>query len=424
MKTLAAYEAENKASLARRNAWWREGKLGLFIHYGIYSCYGRGEWIKLREGISREEYLGTANERMTYRPGTAEEWARCAVAAGMKYAILTTQHHDGFSLWASRVNPYNSVNYGPHVDIVREFCEACRKHGLRIGLYFSLLNWEHPDGGRCASDEEARARFVADVKARVRELMSDYGRIDMLWYDVALPLTTAEAWESLERNQMVRELQPDILINERSRLPEDFAIAEDKLVYPPSGVEWEACMRFSQTGFGGVDHRRAQPFAMNAHDIVKLMAQCQFGGGNLVFNVSPNGDGSLDPYERDTLAKVGEWVRLHADAVYGAAERGAHGANGVSTSVRKGNRVYLWNWIYSPDMMRVNGYGAAPRAVRCVSNGQPVDFHYENGVLYLDNLPPNSPDPILAFPVFELDFGDEGPRYSLIPPNLAGFMNV
>ena len=424
MKDRLTYEAENKATLARRNAWWREAKLGLFIHYGIYSCYGRGEWIKLREGISREEYLRTAAEQMTYRPGTAEEWVKCAVAAGMKYAILTTQHHDGFSLWASDVNPYNSVNYGPGVDIVREFCDACRKHGIRIGLYFSLLNWEHPDGGRCATDEAARVRFIADVKERVRELMTSYGRIDMLWYDVALPLTTAEAWESLERNQMVRELQPDILINERSLLPEDFAIAEDKLVYPPNGVEWEACMRFSQTGFGGVDHERALPFAMNAHDIVKLMAQCQFGGGNLVFNISPNGDGGIDPYERETLAKVGEWVRLHADAVYGAADRGSHGANGISTSVRKGNRIYLWNWIYTRGMMRVNGYASAPRAVRCVSNGQAVDFHYENGVLYLDNLPPESPDPILQFTVFELDFGDECPRYALIPPNLANFMNV
>ena len=134
--------------------------------------------------------------------------------------------------------------------------------------------------------------------------MTNYGKIDMLWYDVALPLETAEAWESVERNRMVRTLQPDIIINERSRLPEDFAIAEDKLIYPPGGVEWEACMRFSQTGFGGVDHARAQPFAMNAHDIVKLMAQCQFGGGNLVFNIAPRADGSVDPTERETLEKA------------------------------------------------------------------------------------------------------------------------
>ena len=420
----AAYEAENKATLSQRNAWWREAKLGLFIHYGIYSCYGRGEWIKLREGISREEYLETAAKEMAYRPGTAEEWAKCAVAAGMRYAILTTQHHDGFSLWDSRVNPYNSVNYGPHVDIVRDFVEACRRHGLRIGLYFSLLNWEHPDGGRCRTDEAARARFVADVKERVRELMTNYGQIDMLWYDVALPLETAEAWESLDRNRMVRSLQPGILINERSRLPEDFAIAEDKLIYPPSGTEWEACMRFSQTGFGGVDHERALPFAMNAHDIVKLMAQCQFGGGNLVFNISPNGDGGIDPYELATLTTVGEWVKRHAEAVYGSADRGSHGANGISTSVRKGNRVYLWNWIYPGTSMRIAGYKNAPRSVRCITTGEAVDFRHEGGVLYLENLPKESPDKLLNFTVFELDFGDERPDYALIPPNLAGFMNV
>ena len=420
---LATYEAENRATLDRRIAWWREAKLGLFIHYGIYSCYGRGEWIKLREGISREEYIRTADTQMTYKRGMAEEWARCAVDAGMRYAILTTQHHDGFSLWDSKVNPYNSVNYGPRIDIVREFCEACRKYDLKIGLYYSLVNWEHPDGGRCRTDEAARVRFVADVKERVRELMTNYGKIDMLWYDVALPLETAEAWESLDRNRMVRALQPDILINERSRLPEDFAISEDKLVYPPSGTEWEACMRFSQTGFGGVDHDRARPYAMNAHDIVKLMAQCQFGGGNLVFNISPNGDGSIDTYERETLATVGRWVKQHAEAVYGKADRGAHGANGICTSVRKGNRVYLWNWIHS-ETMRINGYQNAPQSVRCITTGKAVDFHYEGGVLHLDNLPAESPDPILHFAVYELDFGAEAPHYALIPPNLANFMNV
>ena len=169
--TREEYEKRTAATRRARIAWWEEAKFGLFIHYGIYSAYGRGEWIKLREGISREEYLRTAEEKMTYKTGTAEEWVRCAADAGMRYAILTTQHHDGFSLWDSAVNPYNSVAYGPRVDIVREFCDACRKYGLRIGLYFSLLNWEHPDGAVCATDEAARVRFVSDVRERVRELM-------------------------------------------------------------------------------------------------------------------------------------------------------------------------------------------------------------------------------------------------------------
>ena len=417
------YEKETAATRERRLAWWREAKLGLFIHYGIYSCYGRGEWIKLREGISQEEYTATAESTMTYKPGTAEEWARCAVDAGMRYAILTTQHHDGFSLWDSQVNPYNSVKIGPHVDIVADFVAACRKYGLRIGFYFSLLNWEHPDGGICRTDEAARRRFVSDVRERVRELMTNYGKIDILWYDVALPLETAEAWESVDRNRMVRALQPDIIINERSRLPEDFAIAEDKLIYPPNGIEWEACMRFSQTGFGGVDHVRAQPYAMNAHDIVKLMAQCQFGGGNLVFNIAPRGDGSVDPTERETLAMVGKWVERHSEAVYGAADRGSHGANGISTSVRKGNRVYLWNWIHS-QTMRIGGYRNAPRSVTCVTTGEPVAFRYEDGVLHLDGLPEHSPDDLLNFAVYCLDFGEKMPDYRLLPPNLQAFANI
>lgn len=418
------YEAKHAQTHERRIAWWREAKFGLFIHYGIYSCYGRGEWIKLREGISREEYIRTANERMTYKSGTADEWARCAVAAGMKYAILTTQHHDGFSLWDSRVNPYNSVNVGPGVDIVREFTDACRRHGLRVGLYFSLLNWEHPDGDLCAHDEEARHRFLADVKERLRELMTGYGRIDVLWYDVALPLDTAEKWESVERNEMVRTLQPDILINDRSRLPEDFGIAEDSLAFQHLPRDWEGCLRFSETAFGGVDHATARPFKKNAHDIVKCLSRCQFGGGNLVFNVSPNADGSLDGYESETLATVGRWVERHREAVYGDAMRWGSGSNGICTATRRENRVYLWNWCYTPGWMRINGYQNSPKAVRCLSTGRAVDFRYEDGILYLLNLPDRSPDEILDFTVFELDFKDEAPVYRMLPPNLAKFANI
>jgi len=420
---IEAYENQTALTHDRRIAWWRDARFGLFIHYGIYSCYGRGEWVKMREGISHEEYTETLNTRFTYKSGNAEEWVKLAKAAGMKYAVLTTQHHDGFSLWDSKVNPYNSVNYGPKTDIVREFADACRKHGLKVGLYYSLVNWIHPDGNLCAHDEEARVRFVSDVTERVRELMTNYGRIDILWYDVASPLKTAEEWESVKRNAMVRELQPDILINDRSKLAEDFTTVEDNLILPKTPGDWEACMRFSQTAFGGLDHIRALPFQINAHMIVKMLSVCQFGGGNLLFNISPDGDGSIDPYEKQTLETVGRWIEKHRKAVYGPSLKGGSGANGISTSARKGNKVYLWNWIWS-DTQRINGYKTAPKSIRCISNGADIDFSCENGVICMKNLPKESPDDILNFTVFEMDFGDEAPSYSLVPPNMVKFMNI
>ena len=377
----------------------------------------------MREGISDEEYTETLNTRMNYMPGTSEEWIKCAKSAGMKYAILTTQHHDGFSLWNSKDNPYNSVNLGPRCDIVGEFVAACHKHGIRAGLYFSLVNWKHPDGQICKTDETARARFLASINTRLRELMTQYGRIDILWYDVPSPMKTAEEWKSLERNSMIRELQPEIIINERSLLPEDFYIEEDQLKKRHDDGDFEGCMRFSPTAFGGVDHSRALPYSMTAQGIIKTMAQCQYGGGNLVFNISPNGDGSIDAYEKDTLNLVGKWVEKHSEAVYGASDRAPCGANGISTAVRKGSRVYLWNWIWSP-VQRINGYKKAPLSVRCVTTGDKIDFRYENGVLELSGLPQKCPDEILEFTVFELDFGDEVPDYSLVPPNMMKFINI
>ncbi len=412
--TEAEYQAKNKADRDARMRWWREARFGMFIHFGIYSVIGRGEWVRMREGIPDGEYRAIAEE-LRYPEGTAERWARLAKAAGMKYVILTTQHHDGFALWDSQVNPFNSVRIGPHRDIVADFVSACRKEGLGVGLYFSLWNWEHPDGMRCAHDEEARRRFTAYVTEEVRELMSRYGKIDILWYDVASPLTTAEAWDSLERNRMVRELQPAILINNRSRLDEDFGTPEDKV--EASGGDWEACMRFTTIGFGGVPQRYAAPYRMTPQQIVKLLANCTGGGGNLVFNVSPDGEGRVCEEEAQALERVGAWLSRHGEAVYGIVSRGGCGANGICTATRRGGHVYLWNWLW-PDggTMAVNGYSAPPRSVRCLTTGEEAAFAYRDGRILITGLPAQPPDPTLGITVFDLDFG-EPPVYRLLPRN-------
>ena len=405
-----------------RMAWWADAKFGLMVHYGIYSCYGRGEWIKLREGISDGEYMETLNTQFRYTSGTAEKWVQLAKAAGAKYMVLTTQHHDGFALWDSAVNSFNAVNYGPHIDIVREYIDACRKYGLKVGLYFSLWNWQHPDGMRCAYDEAARVRFTDYVYEEVRELMTNYGTIDILWYDVPSPLQTAEEWESPKRNQMVRELQPQIIINNRSRLEEDFSTPEDQVT--ASSGYWEACMRFSTIAFGGLDHEKARPYKMGAHDIVKLLSRCEFSGGNLLFNITPDGNGDLDLYEKETLETVGAWIRKHQEAVYGATDAGGSGTNGICTAVKRGNTVYLWNWYWPGTWMRMNGFKNAPKTVTCVTTGENVDFRYTDGVIYLDHLPEQSPDATLGIAVYKMDFGEEEPKYHLIPKNAQQYMGI
>lgn len=420
MMDLEEYTAFTASTHEQRIAWWRQSALGLFIHYGVYSAIGRGEWVRMREGIPDDEYHRLAAE-LPYRRGSAAEWVELAKRMGAGYAVMTAVHHDGFALWDSAVNPFNSVKL-TGVDVVREFTDACHRSGIRCGLYFSLWNWEHPDGMRCADDEEARRRFTAFVTEEVRELMSGYGKIDILWYDVPSPLKTAEEWDSLARNRMVRSLQPEIIINNRSMLPEDFETPEDKIV--PAPGDWEACMRFTPIGFGGVDGDRSAPYRLTAQGIVKLLCRCRADDGNLIFNVSPDGSGAVSPGERRELERLGDWMKIHGDAVRRRPSRGGCGANGVCTATRSGNRVLLWNWIWPRQKdgetkvtLSTGGYYTRPRSVRLVTTGQEIPFTYAPGRLILQDLPLENPDTAAGVPLFELDFGDEKPVYRLTPPN-------
>ncbi|MBX5479563.1 MAG: alpha-L-fucosidase, partial [Pyrinomonas methylaliphatogenes] len=193
----------------RRMRWWHEAKFGMFIHWGLYSVLGRHEWVMEMEGIPVSEYEQLA-KRFNPRPGAPREWARLARRAGQKYMVLTTKHHEGFCLFETQTTNYCAPKQAAGRDLVREFVEAARAEGLRVGFYYSLMDWHHPDGARCAEDEAARKRFVEYIHTQIRELMTNYGKIDILWYDVAWPLD-AKGWESEKMNRMVFELQPDII---------------------------------------------------------------------------------------------------------------------------------------------------------------------------------------------------------------------
>src|ERR1700690_1593863 len=174
----------------RRMKWWHDAKFGMFIHFGLYAAHGRHEWAMENEAIPVAEYQKfTAGYNPA--PGSARGWARLAKAAGMKYMVLTSKHHEGFCNWDTKLTNYNAVNYGPRRDVIKEFVEAGRAEGLRVGFYYSLMDWHHPDGATCANDEEAHKRFVAYPHGLIPELMTNYGKVDVLWYDVSWPLNTA-----------------------------------------------------------------------------------------------------------------------------------------------------------------------------------------------------------------------------------------
>src|SRR5262249_18102498 len=215
------------ADRERRMRWWHDARFGMFIHWGSYSVLGRHEWVMENEAIPIAEYE-LAARRFTPKPNAVRDWARLARRAGQKYVVMTTKHHEGFCLFDTKTTNYCAPKQGPGRDLVREYVDAIRAEGLRVGFYYSLMDWHHPDGARCATDEAARKRFVEYIHTHVRELLTNYGKIDILWYDVAWPLD-ARGWESQRMNDMVFSLQPDIIVNNRNKLDGDFSTPDERI---------------------------------------------------------------------------------------------------------------------------------------------------------------------------------------------------
>ena len=411
MLSMPEYLEQIASTRDARMQWWREARFGVFVHYGLYAQIGRNEWVQACENIPASEYEQLA-ETFAPKEGCCREWAAMAKAAGAKYMVLTTRHHEGFSLWDSKVNPFNSVNYGPHRDIVKEFVEACREYDLKIGFYSSLMDWHHPDGGRCAYDNDARKRFTKYIRDLNEELLTNYGKIDILWYDVSAPMRHWEGWDSLERNQYLRSLQPHIIINDRSCIPEDFGTPEEHIT--PADRDWEACMTFNGISWGYVDSAQAAPYSYTPQRILGMLQTCCERGGNLLLNFGPTPDGSVPQEAVEPLKKVGQWLAVNGEAVYGKLEKtvgNQNQANGVSRSSTKGNTVYMWNKIWSPykGQMILGGFENAPRKVSLM-DGTPIAFEHKGARILLKNVPQENPDPILHVPIIKIEF-DEAPKY-------------
>ena len=408
------YERWTAETRDRRMDWWRQARYGMFVHYGLFSTVGRHEWGMVQENWPIEEYEKRA-DNFNPKPGAPREWAKLAKAAGMKYMVMITRHHEGFSLWDSKANPYNSVNYGPHRDLVREFVDACREFGLGIGFYSTCMEWHHPDSGRCAYDNEARKRYTQFLMDINTELLTNYGKIDILWYDVPAPMESWEGWDSLVRNQKLRELQPDIIINDRSRLPEDFGTPEEHVT--PGERDWEACMTFNGLSWGYVDSEQVKPFSYSAQQIIKMINTCAANGGNLLLNIGPTPDGSVPEEAVEPLLKVGEWLKENGEAVYGKMIKGGgwghakFGGNGVTWASAKEGHVYLWNVIWPKDgTMAIGGYMNAPKKITLLKDGTPIDFEHKGHRIILKNLPKEIPDTICGITVLDMEF-DEEPKY-------------
>jgi alpha-L-fucosidase len=272
------------------------------------------------------------------------------------------------------------------------------------------MDWHHPDGWKCAFDSSARTRFLTYIQALNTELLTNYGKIDILWYDVARPMGTPEGWNSLEMNQHMRTLQPHIIINDRSYLPEDFSTPEEHI--RATETDWEACMTFNGISWGYVDSAQAAPYSYNAHGIVRMLSTCARHGGNLLLNIGPSPDGSVPSEALEPLEKVGEWLRENAKAVYGKMVRNIPvGGNGVCAVSFDGKSVYLWNWIWpASGEMGIGGYMNAPKAVRFLKDGSSIRFEHKDQRILLKGMPDKPVDDILGITVIEMEF-EESPVY-------------
>jgi alpha-L-fucosidase len=384
---------------AQRVKWWQEARFGMFIHWGLYSQLGRHEWVMNRERIPLKQYEQLA-DTWKPKPRPAREWAALARKAGMKYMVMTTKHHEGFCLWDTEQTDYNAARRGPGRDLVREYVEACREFGLKIGFYYSLMDWHHPDGARCARDEKARRRFSEFTTGCVRELMTNYGKIDILWYDVAWPLNSAKAWDSPRRNAMVRRLQPHILINNRSWLDEDFGTPEEHIREAEKGRAWEACMTFNGSwGYmpSGIDWR-------STREVIGMLRQCAGGFGNLLLNVGPAPDGSVPPEAVERLIPVGRWLAANGEAVYGRTDR----VDGVmewmpcGQFTAKGKDLYYWVSRWPGNELALGGLKMRVARASYVVGGKPIRFEQTGGRLVFKGLPKASPDRVAGVTVIKL----------------------
>lgn len=387
---------------------WKQARYGLFIHFGPYSVLGRGEWAMQQEHIPPHEYTRWG-EDFQPRPGCLRELVRLARDWGMRYAVLTAKHCDGFHLWDSHATDFCATRIGPCRDLVREFTDACREFGLLVGLYYCLMDWRHPDGDLCALDEAARQRFVQYTHHNVRELMTGYGRIDILWFDGPWPMPTSAQWESRSLLAMVRSLQPRIIVNNRARLAEDFSTPEGEVSPQTDGREWEACLTLNgDWGFSDAPEGDWR----SARDILRMLRTASANGGNLLLNVGPRADGSIPEPYLDRLGKVGQWLKVHGEAVYGGMTRiGGKLEPWVNTGFWTLREQTGYYWLLRGRVrppFSIARLETPVRSVRLLSTGQPLAFRQEPARLTILNLPGDA-DPILETPVLKIDF-DGPPR--------------
>lgn len=368
--------------------WFVHDRFGLFIHWGIYALPARHEWVKKREQITTEDYQKYFDH---FNPDLYDpkQWAADAKAAGMKYAVITSKHHDGFCLWDSQLTDYKVTNTPYGKDLIGPWVEAFRDAGLKVGFYHSVIDWHHPefevDNIHPQSEDQAfreqeagrdQQKYADYLHGQVKELLGNYGKIDIIWFDFTGPEKNRESWRSEELVQTVRELQPDIIINDRIDYPEsaDFVTPEQ---YQPKEtptrngqkVVWEAC----QTLNGSWGYDRDNLDWKSPETLIKMLIDSVSKDGNVLLNVGPTGRGEFDPRARATLASLGEWMRLHGRSIYGAGPS-EFTAPGDCRFTQVGNRLYLHVFSWPMRHIHLEGFAGKVEYAQLLNDASEVRY--------------------------------------------------
>ena len=359
---------------------FRRDRFGMFIHFGLYSLPSRGEWVKTHENMT-DEYYDRYFTHFDPDMFDAREWARWAKNAGMKYAVLTTKHHDGFCLFDTKYTDYKITNTAFGRDLVREYADAFRAEGLRVGLYYSLIDWHHPEytidqrhpmklrpDALELNKTRDMKKYCEYMRNQITELLTNYGDIDVLWFDTSFakqktdnPLLErldgkgSHDWESEELTALVRKLRPEIVLNDRAGVDFDFTTPEQ--VQPTEWkkdkggnlLTWEAC----QTLANSWGYNRGDKTWKSPAQLIEMLIKTVSLGGNLIMNVGPTGRGCFDPHAVKSLEIYGEWLKYCGRSIYGCtmAEPEFTAPNGCAfTQSEDGSRLYLhvfdWPFIH------------------------------------------------------------------------------
>ena len=441
---------ETEAQKAERMEWWTEARMGMFIHWGLYSMGARHEWLMNIENMTDEEYRKYFEnfDPDLYDP---KEWARAAKEAGFKWVVITTKHHDGFSLWDTKHSDFKVTNTPYGKDLLRPFVDAFRAEGIRVGFYYSVIDWHHPDNRvdvlhpRFGDEEYVQAnmgrdqsKYVKFVRNQVRELMTNYGEITELWLDYSYPpgafggqgsgrfsehdwaYKTAEDWGSVELVKMVRRLQPNIVINDRLDLKDvpggwDFVTPEQ---YQPrewptkngKRVPWEGVHTIGDSW----GYYRGEPGWKSGRQLIKLVIDTVSKGGNLLINVGPTARGAFDDNARQRLDELGAWMKFNSRSIYGATQAPPEFKapdNTILTYNAKTNRLYIH--VLEWPVLRafyLDGYGGKVKYAQLLHDASELQFRdpYRSPELDEDvpentiilDLPAQKPD--IEIPVIEL----------------------